>query len=111
MSPWKSSEMQAHPALEHPCELLLGRIFLKLGITPGALLHGTALLGMLDKQINQPQSSPEEGINVPCLYRGDWETEAQRDLRGFKGKKGEIKEIIPEQGWHREREGMQSSRL
>lgn len=31
MSHWKTAEIQAHPALEHPRKLLLGRIFLKRG--------------------------------------------------------------------------------
>lgn len=58
------------------------------GITSTALFCGTTLFGMLDKQINQPQSNPEERINVSRLYCEDWETEAHRDLSGFKRKKG-----------------------
>lgn len=58
--PWKSEHILPWSIF------LLGRIFLMQG-DYRSLLHSTALLGMLDKQINQPQSSPEEGINVPSL--------------------------------------------
>lgn len=74
------------------------------GITSAALFCSTTLFGMLDKQINQPQSNPQEWIYVSCLYCEDWETEAHRDLSGFKrNKRGAKKKIITEQASHRER--------
>lgn len=57
---------------------------------------------MLDKQINQPQSNPEEWINASRLYYEYWETEAQRDLRGFKEE--EDQKLITEHVSHSEKD-------
>lgn len=61
---------------------------------------------MLDKQINQPQSNPEEWINAACFHYEDWETEAQRDLRGFK--EGKDQQLITEHVSHSQKDRTQT---
>lgn len=64
---------------------------------------------MFDKQINQPQSNPEEQINVSCFYYEDWKTKAQRDLSGFKRRINRRKSLSIS-GTERGTDRMQTSR-